>query len=115
MALAHKGYYGMSTPDATIIASLKPEIKGYFIRNVLWSALQPTDVTYNWTVLENLVAICVTAEIDYVITVRVGDAPPDWLYTNKGVPRVNTLGGLPNFPSQFPYYLNANYKLYFKQ
>jgi hypothetical protein len=114
-SLVHKGYFGMSTPDAAVISSLKPEIKGYFIRDVLWSALQPAELTYDWTVLDNLVKICVDAGIIFVVAVRAGPDAPAWLYSSKGVPKVTMKNGDPNGPQSFPFYLNTNYKLYYER
>jgi hypothetical protein len=114
MALLHKGYYGQSLPDVSNIAPNKPEIKGFMIRNLFWSSLQPTATTFDWSSLDSLVQICIDQNIDFLFMIQAGPQCPLWLFNTKGVPRVNTTGGVAG-PTVFPYYLNANYKLYYKQ
>ncbi len=81
--------------------------------DVDWKDIQVSDsIQYNWSEIQNILQTAYNNNQIVNISVGVGPDAPSWIYAN-GVPSVLTNDTQHPAWTQYPYYLNANYKRYF--
>ena len=81
--------------------------------DVNWEDVQPNNLNhYNWSEIQTILQTAYNNNQMVNISVGVGPDSPAWIY-NNGVPRVITNDTQhPNW-SQYPYYLDSDYKTYY--
>ena len=85
---------------------------------IRWAELEPTPGSFDWAPFKATFSKAMAAKQCVYVTVLSGPDSPDWLYKSGSVPKV-----VPDFSSakhdkhkkfsQYPYYLDANYKKYY--
>ena len=81
--------------------------------DVFWKDVQAIDSSsYDWSAIQTILQTAYTNNQMVNISVGVGPDAPAWIYSN-GVPGVKTDDTKHTGWTQYPYYLNSNYKRYY--
>jgi hypothetical protein len=88
----------------------RPWYKGHGV-TVEWSEIEPANGKFDWSKLDAAVTNATSKGLHVMVMVYTGMRSPPWLYSS-GVPKVSTdfNGG-----SDFPFYLDEDFKRYFKR
>ena len=94
--------------DTNIISNkTKPWYKGT-LGATTWSKIEPVQGQFDFSRMNNIITDAFNSGLYVGYKIYVGDASPTWIY-KAGVPVVMVN------QDTFPYYLNPNYKQYFKR
>lgn len=88
----------------------RPWYKGHGV-TVDWRDIEPADNQFDWRKLDEGIAAATSQGLYVMVMVYGGAKSPDWIY-RAGVPRVTTDF---NLVSHFPFYLDPDFKRYFKR
>lgn len=82
--------------------------------NIPWRDIEKAPNVWNWQAFDTDFTKHIEGDKPVIFMVYTGMNAPDWLFTN-GVPKVNETDSKGNVTGYAPYYLNADYNVYFKR
>ena len=83
---------------------------------VAWSEIEPENGVFDWSAMDDALAIADANDIGFICSVNVGPNAPGWLFSN-GVPAVMITGSKEGRKGKgpYPYYLNPDHtQFYFR-
>lgn len=92
--------------------STYPEIQGRLC-NFRWADLEPQKDVWDWTAFDSELTKRANDGLPIIFMVYTKQDAPEWIY-NNGVPKVTEKDDKGNAVGYAPYYMDADYKLYFK-
>jgi len=92
--------------------SRTPHVRGKLIR-ASWSDLEPTQGQWDFKTLDADLKEAADHKLNLILVVFSGSNSPEWIY-KQGVPAVRTTGVHGAQKDLYPYYLNENYKKFFR-
>ncbi len=102
------GTWGHGNSISSSIIKSMPFIRGWNF-TFRWRDLEPKKGNFNWKLFDDQLKIAANNNLYVGFMVHVGQASPEWIYTEDHVPKVTTEDKKHDFP-YFPYYLDAAYK-----
>ena len=94
-------------------ANTNPEFKGRLV-NIAWADIEVSPNIWDWTVFDNDINDHIADGMPVIFMVYTGSNAPNWLYSN-GVPKVNQMNSSGGSVGYCPYYMDAEYNVYFKR
>lgn len=94
--------------------SLSPELKGRLC-NAMWKSIEPEHGVFVWDALDTVLYRTGFDSLPLIYMVYTKQDAPDWLFTTGNVPKVIERNADGDSTGYAPYYLNANYRSYFKE
>jgi len=105
---------GVWSDYGTVVSSTAhPEFKGRLV-NVHWADIEPSPNVWNWTAFDKDIADRTAGNLPVIFMVYTRMSAPAWIFTN-GVPKVNETDERGVNIGYSPYYLDADYNIYFKR
>lgn len=102
------GTWGHGNTISNSIIKSMPFIRGWNF-TFQWRNLEPKKGQFDWKLFDDQLKIATNNNLYVGFMVHVGQASPEWVYTEDHVPKVTTEDKKHDFP-YFPYYLNSAYK-----
>ncbi len=102
------GTWGHGNTISNSIVKSMPFIRGWNF-TFQWRNLEPKKGQFNWKLFDDQLTIAANNNLYVGFMVHVGQASPEWIYTEDGVPKVTVEDKKHDIP-YYPYYLNAAYK-----
>jgi len=90
-----------------------PELRGRLC-NVAWKSIEPEPGVYTWDALDTVLYRTGADSLPLIFMVYTKEDAPDWLFTTGNVPRVVERNEVGDSVGYAPYYLDENYRNYFK-
>ncbi len=102
------GTWGHGNSISNSIIKSMPFVRGWNF-TFRWRDIEPKKGQFNWKLFDDQIKTAADNNQYVGFMVHVGQASPEWIYTEDNVPKVTTEDKKHDFP-YFPYYLDAAYK-----
>jgi len=92
-----------------VSAEGRPWFKGV-VTTTRWKEIEPQNGVFSWEAFDNKVRGITDKGLKVMLMVYHGNACPDWIYDEVGVPVVRISGNHRSDSSPYPYFLDPKYK-----
>jgi hypothetical protein len=80
-----------------------------------WKSIEPQNGVFSWDAFDKKVQSITSKGLKVMLMVYHGNACPDWIYDEVGVPVVRITGNHPSDSKPYPYFLDPRYRPYLER